>query len=121
MAERRKQWTGEEIMGVIRRVLVDREELSKVCEEMDCHPSQFYRWQKQLLDGGVSIFSRKAGPTRELENARRRGEELSQKLRRKDEVLAELMEEHVRLKKKTGEGCEGSGSSTKSGTTSWIS
>lgn len=121
MAEKRKRWTGAEIMEVLRRVWVEREEMSKVCEETGCHPSQVYRWQKQLMEGGAKVFERSEKEDRALEVAKRREEELAQKLRRKDEVLAELMEEHVRLKNKTGESSEGGGSNTLFGTKSWTS
>jgi transposase-like protein len=103
MAEKqRKRWTGAEVMEVLRRVLSDKEDLSKVCEETGCHPSQVYRWQKQLLEEGAKLFESPRKDDRALEEAQKREVELQQKLRRKDEVLAELMEEHVRLKKKNG-------------------
>lgn len=121
MKEKRKRWTGSEIMEVLRRVLVEREEISKVCEETGCHPSQVYRRQKQLMEGGAKVFEKQEKNDRELGEAKKKEQELSQKLRRKDEVLAELMEEHVRLKKNSGEDSGGSGSNTGRGTKSWIS
>jgi transposase-like protein len=121
MAEKRKRWMGLEIMEVLRRVLVGREEISKVCEEMGCHPTQVYRWQKQLMEGGAKVFEHQEKNDQELEEAKRREGELSKKLRRKDEVLAELMEEHVRLKKKSGDISGENGLNTIFGTKSWTS
>ena len=101
--QQRKQWTGAEIIAVVKRVAVDGEEISKVCEEVGCCPSQVYRWQKELFERGGELFERrKAKEDSELRAARERAAELESRLRRKDEVLAELMEEHVRLKKTTG-------------------
>ena len=123
MAEKqtRKRWTGEEIVGLLRRYLKDRRELSQVCEEAGCHPSQVLRWEKQFFDGGAKVFDRKRAEARQAEAARERVEALEQKVRRKDAVLAELMEEHVALKKKSGDLCGANGSRTTSGTRSWTS
>jgi transposase len=43
MSEKRRQWTGEQILAILKRHLVDKVELSKICEEEEIQPSQFYR------------------------------------------------------------------------------
>lgn len=106
----RKRWTGDEIVAVIRRHLVERVELSKVCEEAGCHPSQVFGWEKKFFEGGAKVFDRQPAETRETQKLRERAETLEQTLRRKDAVLAELMEEHVALKKTAGESSKGNGS-----------
>jgi transposase-like protein len=61
----------------------------------------FYRWQKQFFENGGSAFEshrRRAGDDKD-----RRITLLQQKLQRKNEVLSELMEEHINLKKELGE------------------
>lgn len=104
MGESRKQWSGEEILAVLKRHLVDKVELSKVCEEFGVHPSQFYRWQAMLFGEGAGVFERKsAGEKRQVAKAEERVAVLEKKLERKNEVMAELMEEHVRLRKSLGE------------------
>jgi transposase-like protein len=117
----RHRWTGEEIVAVLRRYLKEKVELSKVCEEAGCHPSQVLRWEKQFFEGGAKVFDRKAAEPREVERWKERAEAAERKVRRKDEVLAELMEEHVALKKTAGGPSGASGSPTMSGTKSWIS
>lgn len=49
MSEKRRQWTGEQILAILKRHLVEKVELSKTCEEEKIQPSQFYRWQAQLF------------------------------------------------------------------------
>ncbi len=101
---KKKRWSPEEIAAIMRRVLVDRVEVSKVCEEAGCCPSQVYRWQKQLFDQGASVFERTNGrPDKKLKAADAKAAKLEAKLRRKDEVLSELMEEHLRTKKALGD------------------
>jgi transposase-like protein len=100
---RKKRWKPVEITAILRRVLVDKVEVSKVCEETGCCPSQVYRWQKQLFDQGGQVFERSNGSAdRKTKALAAKAEALEAKLRRKDEVLSELMEEHVALKKTLG-------------------
>jgi transposase-like protein len=108
MSEKRKQWAGEEILTLLKRVLVGREELSKVCAETGACPSQVYRWQAQLFSEGAVVFQRKSvASQRERIEQLERVTELEGKLRRKDEVMAELLEEHVRSKKRAWGGLSG--------------
>lgn len=103
MGEARKQWSGEEILAILKRHLVDKVELSKVCEEAGAHPSQFYRWQAQLFSSGAAVFERRSpGQNRALVRAEEQVSVLEAKLQKKNEVLSELMEEHVHLKKTLG-------------------
>ena len=105
MGEKRRVWTGEQIVAVLKRHLQDKEEISKVCEAEGIQPSQFYRWQAQLFSDGAAVFQRKngGGEHRALKAAQEQVSALEQKLQKKHEVLSELLEEHVRLKKELGE------------------
>ena len=61
----------------------------------------FYTWQKQFFENGLAAFERKdVAPEGHL---RRTIAALRDKLQRKNEVVAELMEEHIKLKKGLGE------------------
>ncbi len=61
----------------------------------------FYRWQKDFFENGVAAFEARA--RRATDGKDRKIALLEQKLQRKHEVLSELMEEHVKLKKEFGE------------------
>jgi transposase-like protein len=105
MSEKRRQWTGEQILALLKRHLVDKVELSRICEEEQISPSQLYRWQAQLFVEGAAVFQRKngQGERRERLEALQKISALEEKLQTKNEVLSELMEEHVKLKKELGE------------------
>ena len=62
----------------------------------------FYQWQKQLFEQGAAAFERKAGK-RTTDAQQRQIAQLQEKLAKKNEVVAELLEEHVQLKKELGE------------------
>jgi transposase len=103
MKEERKKLSGAEKVGLIRRHLVEGEEVSKVCEEGGISPRQFYRWQQELFEGGAEVLDGQRGRHgREVSKEAGKVVRLEAKLREKDEVLAELMGEYVALKKKNG-------------------
>ena len=105
MADTRRQWDGEKILAILKRHLVDKVEVSKICEEEKISPSQLYRWQATLFAEGAAIFKQKHvnHERRERIEALDKIAGLEKKLQQKNEVLSELMEEHVKLKKELGE------------------
>jgi len=100
----RRHFTGLEKVAILRRYLVDKVPVSDLCEEHRLHPTMFYRWQKDLFEQGAAVFDASKGRNgRQEDAAAKRIAALEDKLRRKDEVLSELMEEHVALKRSRGE------------------
>ena len=93
----RKHYTAPEKVAALRRHLVDREPVSQICEELGLHPTLFYKWQKQFFENGSAAFENNRRTTVDPRDARIG--KLEAKLQLKNEVLAELMEEHVKLKK----------------------
>lgn len=101
MSKQRKRFTGEEKVRALRRHLVDKVAISELCEQLGIQPTQFYRWQQQFFENGASAFESKGKSNGSA--ALERISFLEKKIQRKDEVMAELMEEHVALKKSLGE------------------
>ena len=101
MKKTRKHYTGEEKVAILRRHLLEQESVSKLCDEFGLRPTVFYRWQKEFFENGAAAFEAKARSDHQAEQ--QRIEYLEKKIQRKDEVLAELMGEHIALKKSLGE------------------
>jgi transposase len=98
---RRRRLAPEEKIAILKAHLVDKKPISDLCDQHGIQPSQFYRWQQEFFERGSLVFeSRGEKPSTALE---RKVTALEEKLVRKDSVLAELMEEHVALKKSLGE------------------
>jgi len=97
----RRHFTPEQKTAIVKRRLVDKVPLSDLCDQYQIVTAQFHQWQKQLFEHGAAAFERKtkpAGPTlqeREIETLRT-------KLIDKNEVIAELLQENVSLKKLDG-------------------
>ena len=100
----RRRFTAQEKVAILREHFIDKVAVSQVCDKHGLNPTAFYRWQKEFFENGAAAFEGKGpkmdGKTRQLEQ---RVEALQAKLIRKDEVIGELMEDHVRLKKSLGE------------------
>jgi len=102
MKRSRKNYTPEEKVTILRRHLVDHVPVSDLCEELNLQPSLFYRWQKEFFENGAAAFQTTRSPGKSNAAEKKIGE-LEAKLKRKNEVVAELMEEHIQLKKNLGE------------------
>ena len=100
MSRKRRNYSPQEKVSILKRHLVERVPVSDLCDEHGLHPTVFYRWQKEFFEKGVMAFS----DTRDPRSAKleKKVNELEDKLSRKHEVLSELMEEHIALKKRLG-------------------
>jgi len=101
MRKKRKQYTAQEKVAILRKHLLEKTPVSDICDEYGLQPTVFYRWQKQLFEQAAdSCFQ----PSRSSESTRlkRQVTELEAKLAKKDEVLGEVMEEYVALRKSRG-------------------
>jgi transposase len=100
--QQRRQYSAEEKVKHLRRHLIDKVPVSVICNELRLSPTVFYRWQDQLFGNAAGAFDRKRG-REERDDRQQKIERLEKKIQQKDEVLAELMAEHVALKKSLGE------------------
>src|SRR5437867_10952576 len=106
MARVRRHHPAAQKAAALKKHHVDKVPGSDVCEELNLQPSVFYHWQRHLFENADRVLDvSKAGTSpREKELAARiaaleaRNAALESKLARKDSVIAEISEEHVRLK-----------------------
>lgn len=98
----RRTFSAEQKVALVKRHLLEGVAVSELCDEAQITPTQFYQWQKQLFDGAAAAFDKKPGRSAGPSPVERRVAHLEQKLATKNEVIAELTEECVRLKKADG-------------------
>jgi transposase len=103
MRKERKHYSAEEKVSILRRHLLDKVPVSNLCEEYGLQPTVFYRWQKEFFEHGAAAFESRQRPALQVQEKQKRIEFLEKKVQTKDEVLAELMAEHMALKKTLGE------------------
>jgi transposase-like protein len=104
MGRIRRHHTADLKAVALRKHYVEKVPVSEVCEELKVQPSLFYNWQRALFENADKVL----GTNASAQSARERQLEaenaaLRAKLARKDEVIAEISEEHVKLKKELGE------------------
>jgi transposase-like protein len=56
---KRKQFTPEQKVAMVRRHLVENVPVSDLCDELGIHATQYYNWQKQFFENGQGAFARR--------------------------------------------------------------
>src|SRR3954449_2339714 len=97
----RKRLPVQEKAAILRLHLLEHTSVSDLCDRYGIHPTLFSRWQKELFENAAAALEPRA--RRVDDDKDRRIAALEQKLQRKDEVLSELIEEHIQLRKELGE------------------
>ena len=95
----RKRYTAEEKIKILRELQEDGKSISQVAEKHGIHPNNIFKWRKQHLEMGIRGFQ----TTRNDISAKAKDRKiavLENKVKLKDEVIAELAQELMELKKK---------------------
>src|SRR5215207_8414610 len=101
-SRQRRQHSAADKVRLLRLHLVEGKAISAIFEEHGIHPTLFYQWQKTFFENGAAAFSSPRTETKSSA-AERTIESLQARVKRKDEVIAEIMEDFIRTKKELGE------------------
>jgi transposase len=104
---KRRQFTPDEKAAIVRQHLIEKVEISALCEQHDIQPSLYYLWRNQLFEHAArALQDRRAtghDPQQQaLEAERRKVAQLEARLAHKDRVIAQLAEENIGLKGEDG-------------------
>ena len=97
--------TPEQNVAILWERRIVKVSVSQVCDKHGVRVVNFYNWQKQFFENGAIVFARKpnsANVKRQEDANLAKIEVLETKLQQKNEVIAELLQEHVQLKKANG-------------------
>jgi transposase-like protein len=93
MKNEKRKFTAEFKLQILREHLENQVSVSKICEQYNINPNLFYLWKKELFAGALERFSnKKNGNTDQV------------KLKDKDSLISEIVEDNLRLKKKLNGG-----------------
>jgi len=102
----RRHFTPPQKAEIVRRHLSGKESVSNLADEFGLQPSLIHLWVKAVLDQAEKVFERTPGGR----ISKRVQDAMDDKIARleatvikKNEVIVELMQEHVQLKKELGE------------------
>ncbi len=93
-----RNFTAEDKVNIIREHLINKIAVSDVCDKYRILPTQFYKWQKNFFENGTAAFNQ----PHKKDSEKRKITELEDKIRYKDGVIVELLQEHMTLKKILG-------------------
>jgi transposase-like protein len=96
---KRKRYTAEDKSKILREVLENGKTISETAEKYEVHPNNIMKWRKQLLEEGSQTFRIKRSDISSKAKERKIAV-LEGKIKQKDEVIAELAQELLELKKK---------------------
>lgn len=95
----RKHYTPEEKVKIVREHLENQISIGQISEKYGINPNSIYKWKKELFEGGIEIFRRVQKKDVQLSNVKIKM--LETKIKEKDSLIAEIVEENVKLKKNT--------------------
>jgi transposase-like protein len=99
---RRRRYTPEQKAELLRRHIVGKDPVSEICNEEGLQPSVFYGWLNKLMENASTVLTAPQGSSQEKKLSRK-VEALEERLTKKDNVIAEVTEAFVSLKKELGE------------------
>ena len=101
MGKKRRSYTPEQKVSILREHLLEGHPVSQVCDRHRISPSTFYEWQRKLFEGGPAAF--RPQRDREKEQLAEKVQALEARLAHKDHVIARVTEEFVKAKKELGD------------------
>ena len=96
----RRKFTPQEKVAILRQHLLEGKLVSDVCDSHGLKRSLFYRWRKEFFENGTAAFEKTDRRTAQAQQ--RRTAELEVRLKKKDNVIAEIMEDLINKKKRPG-------------------
>ena len=57
MKNKRKRFTAEEKVRLLRLHLIEKQPISDLCDQHGLNPNVFYRWQKQFFENGAVVMA----------------------------------------------------------------
>lgn len=95
--EQRKRLSSKEKMMILREFLENKVQIGEISEKYHIHPNVIYNWKKTLFEKGDAIFEDKREKT--SNKAEEKISRLESKLKDKDNLIIEIVEDNIRLKK----------------------
>jgi len=93
----KKRFTNSKKVEILREHLENNQSASELAEQYEIQPSQISQWKKQLFEGALETFSGSHKKRKKTES--KETQRLKEKLREKESIIAEIVEDNIRLKK----------------------
>jgi transposase len=98
MSKSRNNYNAEKKVEILREHLENQVPISELSRRYKMHPNMIHKWKKQLFEGALDTFSGKQ--KNNLSQQNHKSSILEEKLKDRDSLIAEIMSDNIRLKKK---------------------
>lgn len=95
--EQRRRLSGKEKMMILRELLENKIPIGELAEKHHIHPNVIYNWKKTLFEKGDTLFEDKRDKT--TNKSEEKISRLEAKLKDKNDLISEILEDNIRLKK----------------------
>jgi len=94
----RRHFTAEEKVRILREHFEEDKSVADVCEKYRVNPKLFYDWKRKFFENALQIFIK----AKDHKKEQRKIQQLETDLKDRNEVIAELLHENIKLKKSNG-------------------
>ena len=98
MNQARNRHTANRKVEILREHLENQIQISELSRRYGVKPNLIYKWKKQLFEGAVDTFNRQHERVSQGQSARIG--HLEDKIKDKDSLIADVLADNIRLKKK---------------------
>ena len=88
-----KRYSPIQKVEILREHLDNHVSISDLSDRFNVSPAMIYYWKKQLFEGAITLFKNNKKDQFKFK-------ELQDKLKEKDAIIAEIVADNIRLKKK---------------------
>ena len=95
-----RRWTAQQKLAIVEEGRKEGVQVSEICRKHQIAPTLFYDWEKKIRQGALhSLTARQTQTTRMARMPSRTPAEAEAEITRLKEVIAELAEENLRIKR----------------------
>jgi len=98
MSLKKNRYSAAQKVKILREHLDEQAPIAQLSEKYHIQPTVLYKWKKELYEGALDIFSRKTKKESNFDS--KKIIHLESKLKQKDSLISELVEENIGYKKK---------------------
>ena len=89
---KKRQYSANEKVKIIRRVLEGNEKISEVADQLGINPNLIHRWKKELFEGAADVFAK---TSKKQDDKTIKVQNLENEVKRKDQIIAFFAEENL--------------------------
>jgi len=94
---KRVNYTAEGKVKILQEHLENRVSISELSERYKVHPNILCKWKNELFEGALETFRQKHKKRNNQQDSKTKT--LEEKIKKKDSLIVEIIEENIQLKK----------------------